>query len=249
MFNVICWAYYLNGIFNMNFFYSAGVKGYGLKNRWMHQHYNFPTLPAVTKTITYNKKVGYPFAVLKFGETIWNKVSLHNCGLYDWCLKYYKEDLFQNVIVSIAGTDEEIAIMVDFLDAAKIKGIELNFSCPNVKSYNNIKIPYSSHDLYLKLNYKQDPYRYILDNIKGIRVNSIPIKFGGLSGKSAQRKNWEFIEEFNIEGLNVAGASCLTFDDFKRMEDFGCKEIGLGTITIINPKIVTNIEQYKGGKY
>ena len=233
----------------MKFFYSAGVKGYGLKNRLIHKYYNLPTLPAVTKTITHNKKQGYPFAILKFGETVWNKVSLHNCGFYNWCLKYYKEELFQNIIVSIAGTDTEIAIMVDFLEGAKIKGIELNFSCPNVKSYNNIEMPKTHHNLYLKLNHTQDPYKYNLDQIKSIRVNSIPTKFGGLSGKSAQKKNWKFIEKFNKEGLNVAGASCLNFNDFKKMEDIGCKEIGLGTITLINPKVIESITKYKGGAY
>ncbi len=230
----------------MRFFYSAGVKGYGLKNRIMHHCYNFPTLPAVTKTLTLNKKIGIPFAILKFGETVWNKVSLHNCGFYDWCLKYYNRNLFQNVIVSIAGPDVDIDIMMHYLNTAEIKGIELNFSCPNVKSYNNICTPVTPHNLYLKLNHTQDPYKYDLDRIKGIRVNSIPTIFGGLSGKSAQKKNWEFIEKFNKEGLNVAGASCLNFDDFKRMADIGCKEIGLGTITLINPKIIEHIYRYKG---
>ena len=231
----------------MEFFYSAGVKGYGLKNRIMHKHYNLPVLPAVTKTITLNKKTGLPFAILKFGETIWNKVSLHNCGIHGWFSKYYDSNLFQDVIVSIAGSDVEIASMLLVLDNLKIKGVELNFSCPNVKSYNNIHIPTTPHNLYLKLNHTQDPYKYNLDRIKGIRVNSIPTKFGGLSGKYAQKKNWEFIEEFNMEGLNVAGASCLTFDDFKKMEDMGCKEVGLGTITLINPKVVASVSKYKGG--
>ena len=229
----------------MEFFYSAGVKGYGLKNRIMHKYYNFPILPAVTKTLTLNKKTGYPFAVLKFGETIWNKVSLHNCGFRNWYLTYYNRNFFQEVIVSIAGTDIDINTMVCYLNNAEIKGIELNFSCPNVKSYNNKHIPDSPHNLYLKLNYKQDPYQYDLDRIKSIRVNSIPTKFGGLSGKFAQKKNWKFIEKFNKEGLNVAGASCLNFDDFKRMEDIGCKEIGLGTITLINPKVVERLSKYK----
>ena len=228
----------------MEFFYSAGVKGYGLKNRIMHRCYNFPILPAVTKTLTLNKKTGWPFAILKFGETVWNKVSLHNCGFYDWYLTYYNNDLFQDVIVSIAGTDTEIDEMIDFLKPTKIKGIELNFSCPNVKSYNNTYTPETLHNLYLKLNHTQDPYQYNLDRIKGIRVNSIPTKFGGLSGKSAQKKNWKFIEKFNKEGLNVAGSSCLNFDDFKRMEDIGCKEVGLGTVTLINPKTVEHLRKY-----
>ena len=229
----------------MKFFYSAGVKGYGLKNRIMHKYYNFPTLPVVTKTLTYNKKLGYPFAVLKFGETIWNKVSLHNCGIIKWHRDYYNRNFFQNVIVSIAGDDVEIENMMQILNPLEIKGVELNFSCPNVKSYNNIRIPATIHNLYLKLNYKQDPYNYDLGRIKSIRVNSIPTIFGGLSGKYAQDKNWKFIEKFNKEGLNIAGASCLSFEDFKRMEDIGCKEIGLGTITLINPKVIETLDRYK----
>ena len=229
----------------MNFFYSAGVKGYSNKNRTIHKYYNFLNLPSVTKTITFYKKKGLPFAILKIGNSIWNKVGLHNCGFTEWFNKYYDYTIFKNVIVSIAGTDIEIGHMMHVLNFLEIKGIELNFSCPNVKSYNNKIIPLSSHNLYLKLNYKQDPYKYDLNNIKGIRVNSLPTKFGGLSGKIAQKKNWKFIEKFNKEGLNIAGASCLNFNDFKRMENIGCKEIGLGVITIINPKVVSNIKKYK----
>ena len=228
----------------MYFFYSAGVKGYGNKNRIMHRCYNFLNLPAVTKTITYHKRIGLPFAILKIGESLWNKVSLHNCGFVNWLDKYYNYKLFKNVIVSIAGTDVEIGHMTHVLNSMEIKGIELNFSCPNVKSYDNKVIPKTHRNLYLKLNHKQDPYKYDLNNIKGIRVNSLPTKFGGLSGKIAQKKNWKFIEKFNKEGLNIAGASCLNFDDFKRMEDMGCKEIGLGAITLINPKAVENIKRY-----
>jgi dihydroorotate dehydrogenase len=222
----------------MKFFYSSGVRGYGIKNRLIHNFFNFPEYPAVTKTLTFNKKIGYPFAIMRFGKTIWNKISLHNCGFVEWLDKYYNYESFKNVIVSIAGTDTEICTMVHILEDLKIKGIELNFSCPNVKSYNNKIVPHTTHDLYLKLNHKQDPYNYDLSNIKSIRVNSIPTKFGGLSGKYAQKKNWKFIEKFNKEGLNISGASCLDFDDFQKMEDIGCHDIGLGTITLINPKII-----------
>ena len=229
----------------MNFFYSAGVKGYGLKNRWWHKWYNFPILSAVTKTITLNKKKGYPFAIAQFGKTIWNKIALHNCGFNEWYLNYYNRNFFQDVIISIAGDNKDLNRIMYILNTLKLGGIELNFSCPNVKSYENKYIPSTSHNLYLKLNYTQDPYKYNLNNIKSIRVNSLPTKFGGLSGKIAQKKNWKFIEKFNKEGLNIAGASCLNFNDFKRMEDIGCKEIGLGVITIINPKVVSNIKKYK----
>ena len=227
----------------MKFFYSAGVRGYGLQNRLIHKFFNFPLYPTVTKTLTLNKKNGYPFAIMRFGKTVWNKVCLHNVGIHNWIVNYYNEIDFKDVIVSISGEDDDIETMVYYLNNLNIGGIELNYSCPNIKSNNNKKIPHTDHKLYLKLNYKQDPYDFNLENIISIRVNSIPTKFGGLSGKYAQKKNWKFIEKFNKEGLSISGASCLDFDDFKRMENIGCSDIGLGTITLINPSIIPVISR------
>ena len=89
---------------------------------------------------------------------------------------------------------------------------------------------------YLKLNHTQDPYKYDLDNVTGIRMNSVPTICGGLSGKAAQKKNWEFIKRYNKEGLNVAGCSFTSFEDIKKLEeDMGCKEAGIGSIMLTNP--------------
>ena len=216
----------------LKFFYSAAVMGYG-QGRWWHKFYNFPKFPAVTKTLTRIPKHGYPFAVIRWHKSIYNKISLHNVGFTEWCNKYYNEAS----IVSIAGTDTEIEGMVYLLDKLDIQGIELNFSCPNIKNYDNKRIPNTRHDLYLKLNYKMDPYRYQLDNIKGIRVNAIPLGFCGGSGRIAKDKNWGFIKQFGKE-LNVAGCSFNTFDDIKKLEDLGCNEIGIGSVILINPKLV-----------
>ena len=223
----------------MKYFYSAGVMGYG-NGRFWHKAYNFPNFTRVTKTLTMVSKVGHPFAVIKVGNTVWNKVSLHNMGIWNW---YYKNYVGEgNIIVSIAGTDPEIAFMIrSFLAHIHISGIELNFSCPNVKSFKNKRIPLSKVPLYLKLNHLQDPYEYELDKITGIRMNSVPKFFGGVSGKMAQEYNWPLIEKFNKEGLNVAGCSCNTVEDLKRMEDIGCKEVGLGSIVLTNPHLVETL--------
>lgn len=223
----------------MKYFYSAGVMGYGTGRFW-HNYYNFPNFTKVTKTLTADPKIGFPFAVLKTGNTVWNKVSLHNMGIWSWYYKSYFGK--ENIIVSIAGTDQEIAFMVNrFLNLIHISGIELNFSCPNVKSFKNKRIPLLKGHLYLKLNYLQDPYDYDLDKITGIRLNSVPKFFGGVSGKAAQKYNWPWIEKFNKEGLNVAGCSCNTVDDLKHMEDIGCKEVGLGSIVLTNPHLVETL--------
>ncbi len=228
----------------MEYFYSAGVMGYGNGRSW-HKYYNFPNFTRVTKTLTMNPKIGYPFAIIKAGNTVWNKVSLHNIGILNWYFKHYSGE--ENTVVSIFGTDEEVVFIANFIvnrfiNDTHIKGIELNLSCPNIKPFYNRDVPSTKLPLYLKLNYLQDPYMYDLDNVTGIRLNSVPKFFGGISGKMAQKYNWPWIEKFNKEGLNVAGCSCNTMDDIKHMEDIGCKEIGLGSIILTNPHLVETLK-------
>jgi dihydroorotate dehydrogenase len=230
----------------MNYFYSAAVMGYGEGRKW-HKYYNFPKLPMVTKTLTWRPKIGIPFAILKNGNSVWNRVGLHNIGFFNWFRKYYLEwsdDFRKNIILSVAGTDRQIESMIEIFEAVddwNIGGIEINCSCPNVKSYHNIIIPKTKIPLYLKLNHKQDPYDYDLDNITGIRLNSVPKYFGGVSGKAAQKYNWVFIKKLNHEGLNISGCSVTSLDDIKTLEDLGCKDIGIGSIMLTNPSIVEGL--------
>jgi dihydroorotate dehydrogenase len=227
----------------MNYFYSAGVMGYG-EGRFWHKYYNFPDFPRVTKTLTYVSRIGCPFAVVRLGNTIWNKVSLSNMGLGTWAI-FRGSNNRKHTTVSIAGPDIDITCMMSLLNKLPFSGIELNFSCPNVKSFKNKEIPASNKPLYLKLNHLQDPYDYDLDKITGVRLNSVPKFFGGISGKMAQKYNWPWIKKFNKEGLDVAGCSCNTMDDIKYMEDIGCKEIGLGSIVLTNPKLIKRLNWIK----
>lgn len=240
----------------MKFFYSAGAMGYDGEGYWWHRFYNFTKLPFVTKTITLKSKIGMPMAIVKWKGSVWNRVGLHNIGIDEWCDRYlFKAS--EETIVSIAGYDYEIKDMLNQLDlfcGLFFSGIEFNFSCPNVKNYENKKVTYTNLmkilecPLYLKLNYKQDPYKYDLSNVTGIRLNSVPVRVGGLSGKAAQEKNWKFIERYNKEGLNVAGCSFTSFDDIKRLEDMGCKEVGIGSIMLTSPKLVEKIKIYNEGE-
>lgn len=235
----------------MKFFYSASVMGhYGQGYGW-HRKYDFPNFPRITRTLTHHKNTGIPFAVLKFGASVWNRVGLHNIGMFEWLFRAtffeeYKYD-FSNVIVSIAGMDIDIDSMIDDLELAdlNIAGVELNFSCPNVKGFNNKEIPKTKYPLYLKLNCNQDPYEYDLNNIVGIRMNSVPGKYcGGWSGKRAQKYNWPKIKIYNYQGLNVAGCSVTSMNDIKYLEeDCGCKEIGIGSIILTNPRFVEGLKE------
>lgn len=230
-------------IFNedINFTYAGGSMGWGYGHFW-HKLFNlkFPNFPIITKTVTLRSKRGYPYAIILTGKSIFNHVAHDNKGFYHFMKNYYNKDL----IISLAGTDEEIEYMVNYLDDFELRGIQLSYSCPNVKNPNNKKIPKSRHDLYLKLNYLQDPYQYDLSDIKGITVNSVPCWFGGGSGKYAQQYNWPFIKKFNQEGLNIHGCSFINKNDIKFLVEYcGCKNIDIGSVMLINPKLILNLNK------
>ncbi len=218
----------------MKFFYTAGSMGFGKGYLW-HKFFKFPKFPIVTKTITLNPKRGNPFAILHLGNSIWNKIALHNIGIQQWLNNFYDP----NLILSVAGTDEEILRMIELLGEKPLKGLELNFSCPNVKGFENKSIPDTKYELNLKLNYKQNPYDYDLTKIKRICLNSIPYIGGGMSGRLARKLNWDFIIKF--KDLPVVGASFVSFKDLQRLSELGCREIAIGTVLLINPFLVTKL--------
>lgn len=179
---------------------------------------------------------------MRIGNSIYNRFALHNSGIRSWITNFSKFFKNQYIILSISGTDDELEEMVNIIESAylPIKGIELNYSCPNVHNQSGKrKVPNTSFPVWIKLSHLQDPYNYELDKIKGIRVNSVPCWFGGGSGKIAQNKNWNFISKFNREGLNVAGCSFLDMNDIRYLEEYcGCSEIGIGSTILINPRLI-----------
>lgn len=222
----------------MDFFYSASVLGYG-KGRFWHKFFNFPKLPFVTKSITINPIKGRPWAVIRWGQSVYNNVRLHNVGFSEWRQHHY----CSSAIVSLTGCDYEIEWMVEQLENLDIAGIELNFSCPNVTSFRNQQIPKSIHPIYLKLSHKHDPDQYDLSRVKGIRLNSVRQNCGWAgSGEIAQKNNWQFIKRFQKDGLNIAGCSFTTYDDLKYLDEYlGCTEVGIGSAILINPRLIESI--------
>lgn len=218
----------------MEFFYTAGSMGFG-KGYFWHKFFNFPKFPTVTKTVTLNPKKGNPFAILHLGNSVWNKIALHNIGIRQWLDNFYSPDL----ILSIAGTDEEILRMMELLDERPLRGLELNFSCPNVKDFKNTYIPNTKYELNLKLNYKQNPYDYDLTKIKRICLNSVSYLGGGLSGRLARKFNWNFISKF--KDLPVVGASFISLKDLQRLKELGCNEAAIGTVLLINPFLMAKL--------
>lgn len=224
----------------VDFMYAGGAMGWGKGHLW-HKllGLKFPDFPIITKTMTLSEKIGYPYAVVITGKSVFNHYGHHNKGFEYFMNNHYNKDL----IVSIAGTDFEVEYMVNYLNQFDIKGIQLSYSCPNVEDQKNKIIPKSKHDIYLKLNHLQDPYRFDLSRVKAITVNSVPCWFGGGSGKYAQKYNWPWIKKFNEEGLNVHGASWITMDDIKYLEEYcGCTTLDIGSVMLVNPKLVLNLK-------
>jgi len=232
----------------MKFFYQSGAMGFGKGWFWHNFVKPFPKFPIVTKTFTLKRKQGNPWAIgfiPFYSKSTWNKIALHNPGLENYFFNFEYDS--ENIIVSIHGTDDEIQLMCDTLDGYDILGIELNFSCPNVINQFNKRIPETDHDIYLKLNYKQDPTDYDLTKIKRIHLNSIPTKFGGISGKYAQKYNWDYIEKWNkILDTPIAGCSWTNTNDIEQLRRMGCEYVGIASQMLTVPNKVRELPLYLG---
>ena len=86
----------------------------------------------------------------------------------------------------------------------------------------------------------QDTYLYDLDKISEIHLNSVPMFYGGVSGKIAQKYNWEFIKQH--KELPIAGSSWLCMDDIKYLFDLGCQNFGIGSVLFFNRKLLAKLK-------
>lgn len=238
----------------IKFVYAAGAMGFYGEGHWFHKFYDFPKVPFITKTLTLSKKIGSPFAIIPLGKSVWNKVSLHNPGLFNWKKAYDsinpRPGFTDNYISVYPYTQEQLDYIINKLHYWFGDGVnvEINMSCPNVKGFELDKVPfnikkYIGVNIWVKLNYKQIPLEINLENIKGIRLNSLPTKFGGLSGKFAQEKNWEYIQKYN-KYIDISGCSWTTKSDLCTLINMGCKEISIGSVMITNPRLVESLRLY-----
>ena len=236
------------------FFYQSGAMGYGAGWWWHKIVKPFPKFPIVTKTLTMRPKTGRPWSILWvpfFGKSTWNRIRLHNPGIMKWKSKCLELRFVANpdgMILSLHGTDDEIQYMCNLLSDYKLDGIELNYSCPSVKNEKNKVLPKTKFPLYLKLNYKQNPCDYDMERIERVHLNSVPMYGGGVSGKRAQKLNWQFIRDWQKRGINVAGASWTSRNDIYRLVDMGCTHIGIGSQMLTDPKLVRELGAFNNIK-
>jgi dihydroorotate dehydrogenase len=230
----------------IDFIYAAGAMGFNGEGYWYHEYWNFPKFPFVTKTLTFKQNKGCKYCVMPIGNTVLNKVSLDNVGLFNWLVDYY--GVFDtNNTISIYATDQYKLNCMLFAIANTFKecNVEINLSCPNAKP-SNVKIPIiKGINIALKLGYTQNPFDFLynesdIEHIKMIRLNSVRIFGVGVSGYMAKKYNWKFIKKWG-QVLPVSGCSWNNMDDIYRLIDMGCKEISIGSVMITNPEIVETL--------
>ncbi|KKK98669.1 hypothetical protein LCGC14_2640420, partial [marine sediment metagenome] len=102
----------------VKYLYAAGAMGFGKGYIW-HRLFKFPKFDIITKTITLNPKIGNPFAIIHLGHSVYNRIGLHNIGIREWIKEYYDP----NLILSIAGTDDEIEKIIEILHDRPLKGL------------------------------------------------------------------------------------------------------------------------------
>lgn len=253
----------------MKYFYSAAAMGFHGEGQFWHKPFQaifgkFPKFPVVTKTITYKpiKATPWRFGPIPFTKSTWNRIGLHNGGFHEWCHEYdwlkHKGHDLSHLIPSLAGSDFEIQEMLHSLQWKKyeFKMVELNFSCPNIIGHNNSKIPKSTYPLSLKLTSQKslsdqldlrDPN---IKSVKRITLNSIATgKWfkGAYSGEWAKISNWKWIARYITAlkqyDISIAGCSITSRNDIDRLKRLGITEIGLGSILMINPWLVTKLKE------
>lgn len=223
----------------------------------------FPEWPRTTKSLTSTPRRGYPWAVLRRGKTVWNRVSLSNPGLDWWLENCYDPSL----ILSVAPEDDwDLMRIYERLKGRHLAGLEINLSCPN---YHELKISILSEDhwqdspkdipLTIKVGVEQDVgwMDYHWDRISRVTINSVPWLVGAVSGKAAQARNWKLLRELNERfdrrkriGLNpktpskprIVGCSITCAEDVKILEALGIEEIALGTVCFTNPSFVKTLQ-------
>lgn len=165
-----------------------------------------------------------------------NRIGLRNPGI-DYAIKTYKN----GQIISIAIMDEkEIKPIVDKIP--ENMNIELNVSCPNtdkhminkgLKVFLNkkrnwciIKLP--------PINYREDLNRFYEEGFRQFHVsNTLPTKFGGLSGpelKPYTTKNIQYIKKYYPGCIIIAGGGIRSMKDVKEYREVGADHFSVSSL-------------------
>jgi dihydroorotate dehydrogenase len=195
---------------------------------------------------------------------VWNNVGLANKG-FGWWMREVAPRLKSDIPLLVSLYPDSL----DFIKEASItlsqfetiKGIELNFSCPNAREFNlntilgfvrNLK--YTTLPVILKLNAKQiwhsstQELQGFLSVVSGIveaiSLNSVPVsmlkgsvfKTGAISGKRIADLNWSAADKIVKLGFeNVIYPSVWSYKDILDLKCVGAKAVSFGSVHLLHP--------------
>ena len=207
-----------------------------------------PNMYSVMGTFTLYPQKGLFLQLLKtlrydFQRNGWvNRIGLRNPGIYDGLHKYQMNPQRRR-IVSIRGQDHN-----EWETLSKVtRGVrlELNLSCPNVPYKNNFstyntECPvelFDTGNIIVKMSPLTTENEIINLMERGVRKwhfsNTLPIRQGGLSGKTLMAYNKKLIK-FTIGedkyAKVIGGGGITNMSDVRFYKDLGCSGVSLGTI-------------------
>ena len=263
----------------IQFFASSGALGFDGKGwpweRLLPKKYFDPSLFCVVlKTVTIYEGRGNGFfpwikirPIFRKRRLVgWvNALGLPGPPFGDFTECYLSDLNFEkrNIVVSIAGSDEELCYMALNLDRFDIRAIEINASCPSagrdlkenakeaVKTCRKVTL-HTRHDLILKISYAQDFVRMAGDAeglVRAVSFNSVPwntifpnkkspfAKFGG-GGVSGKIVRW-FYEDMAAKIIRFTDMPVIMpvwdYEDIKINEEMGASAHSFGSVFIASP--------------
>ncbi len=196
-----------------------------------------PLFTNVAKTLSRHPRKGnlrwtHPWSVVKnLPEGVVNAIGLTNSGVDWWIEKVAPRlDPKRPLVVSIeADIEDEALEMIELLNpfADRLKGLELNLSCPNTPTTDQRSTEKlvtvcqeasktSRLPLIAKISYTHDYKTLALEferstRIEALAINSVPWKLvhpdrpsplqkfggGGVSGRLIQKFTWKMVEELS----------------------------------------------------
>jgi dihydroorotate dehydrogenase len=195
-----------------------------------------------------------------------NAVGLANPGISWWCQKIgpQVDSSILPIIGSIQGEPHEIRGMAIMLNPCGLVGLEINVSCPNAddgiledpeKIITSCKtVAYNSrYPIILKLSVVHDIETIVpavQDYVQAFSINSVPwnIAFpgqesplvhlggGGVSGKAAQKANWELVRRISqLTSVPIIAPDIWEYKDIHQAMMCGAKACSFGSLFLRHP--------------
>ena len=165
-----------------------------------------------------------------------NKIGLRNPGI-DYAIRTYKK----GEIISIAIMEEkEIKPIVDKIP--EDMDIELNVSCPNTDKHminNGLKVFLNKKRNWCivklpPIDYREDFDRYYNEGFRQFHLsNTLPTKYGGLSGPSLKpytKKNIQYIRKFYPKCIIIAGGGIHSIKDIDEYKNYGADHFSVSSL-------------------